>query len=554
MKSKILNPKSKRNPKSQIQSDPATSFRTPVLIALAFLVAVAGRLDADVIVLKDGKTIEGTIVDGGETYEVTTKYGTLKIRKEDVSRVVQDAAALKAEADVLRGVAASLAEDALKGGVAAEVRDRKLSAAEEAMQKALALYQDARSIAAADAAAGMDAVMADLKREITRVREKRGADALPAPAVLEVPLPPPPMAPLAKHPPPQFPRPPGLAGLKPGLKAEYFTGIDLKTPAVSWIDLNINCNWGAGPAWAGGPADYFSARWTGFLLVPKSGRYTFELMADDGFELFIDGVKLMGVWEPQTPTLHSAAAALQQGLHKFQLTYFEGSGSAMIRLGWRQGDGPAEVIPHAAFFHAPSGAPPKPPNPADLKPGLRAEYFKGIDLKTLALSRVDPTIDFNWAAGPAWGGGPVDGFSACWSGYLHVPRSGRYAFEIHSDDGMELMIDNLMIKSCWMLSAATFHAEGVELEEGFHKFMLIYFEGAGNALVRLRWGEGDGPLQVVAASHFFHSPSESPPKKPVILQVPPAPPTPAGARKDEGRTGGPTRPPAGGARPRRGGG
>jgi hypothetical protein len=109
------------------------AWRKRPVSRIVFLVSVTSTVPllADVIMLKDGKAIEGTVQDKADVYEVATKFGALTIRKEEVARIIKDAAALTAEAGVLRSVAASLAEEALKGGVAAEDRDRKLSAAEE---------------------------------------------------------------------------------------------------------------------------------------------------------------------------------------------------------------------------------------------------------------------------------------------------------------------------------------------------------------------------------------------------------------------------------------
>jgi hypothetical protein len=511
----------------------------PCLAVLLAPLAAPIRLPADTIVLKDGKVIEGTIQEKAETYEVVTKYGALTIRKEDVARIVKDAGALKAEAEALRRVAISLAEEALKGEMPAEERGRKLSAAEDALQKALALCQDARSVSAADAAAALDLVVADLNRELARVREKRGAEVSPKPIILETPPAPPPVRPGA--PPPALPS--ALSSLKPGLRADYFVGRDLNTPAVTCVDLNINFEWRGGPAWAGGPDDDFSARWSGFLSVPRTGRYAFEAMVDDGVVMILDGVKGMDHWQPATPTKHTFTAPLREGLHRFELKYFDAGGGATMQLSWSEGAGPAEIIAPRHFFHSPAGMPPsskaivvKAASAPPLKPGLQAEYFQGKDLKTLAVTRVDPNIAFNWGDGSAWQGGPPDNFSARWTGYLHVPRPGTYAFEIASDDGIEFFLGDMKILTNWQVtSVVSLRSGAVFLEDGYYPFKLVYFEQGGEALIQVSWKEGDGPFQVIAPGHFFHASvgglPAAPAPGPLVagqppLAGPPAPPAP----------------------------
>jgi hypothetical protein len=512
------------------------------LIAFAVSIAAGFRLHADVIVLKDGKVIEGTVQDKADAYEVVTKYGTLTIRKEEVARVVRDAAALKAEAETLRGVAASLAEEAQKGGVSAEERGRKLSAAEEALRKALALYQDARSVSSADAATAMDLVMADLNRELARIREKRGAEAPPTPTVLDVPPPPPTLHPAVQPARPQPLKAPPLALLKPGLQAEFFKGRDFQVRAASRVDPNIHFDWNLGPAWSGGPVDNFSARWTGYLNVTKPARYTFEVFVDDGAELLIDGMMIVSSWRSQAAAKYAGTVPLDRGLHHFELSYFEDTSTAKLQLSWKEEISPFQVIEPRYFFHVPAGVAlpmaaalgPQPPTLpgrpagslppaslglASLAPGLQAEYFTGRDLTARAVSRIDPNIDFDWQTGAAWAGGPADNFSARWTGYLYVPRSGRYTFEAFVDDGVELSIDGAKIISSWRSQAPAKYTGTSTLQEGYHRFEMIYFEDTSTAMIRLSWKEGDGAFQIISPRYYYHSPSGAVPPRGAVLDA-----------------------------------
>jgi hypothetical protein len=110
--------------------------------ALAILLPLSLR--ADVLLLKDGKRLEGEVREQGDAYEVRTKYGTLTIRKEDVARRVKDAPSLVAEIEVLRTSASEMAGEgfAIEGDPAA--RNQKLEAAAALYEKAIALCGDAR--------------------------------------------------------------------------------------------------------------------------------------------------------------------------------------------------------------------------------------------------------------------------------------------------------------------------------------------------------------------------------------------------------------------------
>jgi hypothetical protein len=72
--------------------------RGVLLTAVFAAVPWASPVLADVLVLNDGKVVEGEVADKGETYEVKTQYGTLAIRKGDVKKFVKGSGVGTAEA------------------------------------------------------------------------------------------------------------------------------------------------------------------------------------------------------------------------------------------------------------------------------------------------------------------------------------------------------------------------------------------------------------------------------------------------------------------------
>jgi tetratricopeptide (TPR) repeat protein len=148
-----------------------TAFLPAALLLLA--PALPPGLSADVLVLKDGKTVAGEVKEQGDAYEVITKYGTLNVQKSEVSRVVRPAA-LVADAEILRRTAGALMEEGQKAEARPEEREAKRTAAEETLKKALALYQEARSVSASEAAADLDKAIAGVTKDIALCREKAG--------------------------------------------------------------------------------------------------------------------------------------------------------------------------------------------------------------------------------------------------------------------------------------------------------------------------------------------------------------------------------------------
>jgi WD40 repeat protein/serine/threonine protein kinase len=146
--------------------------------------------------------------------------------------------------------------------------------------------------------------------------------------------------------------------LKPGLLGEYFLGTNFQAFAARRIDPSIDFRWNEGPAWPGGPVDLFSCRWTGFLHVPRTAKYTFTVAADDGVRVVIDDQQVLGSWNGQTQLPRTFECLLEEGYHKFLLEYYEQAYLAMVVLAWSNSPSqPAMPIPAKSFFHPASDPP-----------------------------------------------------------------------------------------------------------------------------------------------------------------------------------------------------
>ena len=82
------------------------------------------------------------------------------------------------------------------------------------------------------------------------------------------------------------------------------------------------------------PADGFSVRWTTQQDF-EAGRYTFDVTADDGASLYIDGEPVLDVWQPVNDS-GSVTCCLSAGEHTIVLEYFEQAGIAQVQLNWQR--------------------------------------------------------------------------------------------------------------------------------------------------------------------------------------------------------------------------
>ena len=170
----------------------------------------------------------------------------------------------------------------------------------------------------------------------------------------------------------------GLAG--DGLAAAYYSGdaADFSpengTPFLTAIDGVINFTVdnpvSYNPqAWdAGVPHDHYTAVWTGQLLAPATGNYTFSTVTDDGVRLSLDtGAGLATLLS--NPTYHapttdnSGLIALTAGQkYNIRLEFFQGAGGATMQLLWTLPNGTTQIIPQSQLFSRAVNAPDAPKN------------------------------------------------------------------------------------------------------------------------------------------------------------------------------------------------
>ncbi|HYE99291.1 MAG TPA: protein kinase [Planctomycetota bacterium] len=154
-----------------------------------------------------------------------------------------------------------------------------------------------------------------------------------------------------------------------------------------------------------------------------------------------------------------------------------------------------------------------PVDPAALRPGLRGEFFRGMAFESPAGSRTDPGVAFRWdGPGPF---GLDDRFSARWSGWLRVPRTGRYLIEIESDNGARLTLGGRLLIDHWEAHASVTDLRMVEMEAGLHPFLLEFYEEAQTASIVFGCHElRDGKMVEISQGSFFHQPPADGPPQP----------------------------------------
>jgi beta-glucosidase len=122
-----------------------------------------------------------------------------------------------------------------------------------------------------------------------------------------------------------------------GLKAEYFSNKELKgVPALTRVDREVDFDWGMMNPAPGVPADDFSARWTGKLVPPMTGKYRFGAVADDGVRVYLDGKLIAEDWTEHAPATVTGEVTLEAGKsYDIKMEYFESKIGAVAKLVWQ---------------------------------------------------------------------------------------------------------------------------------------------------------------------------------------------------------------------------
>lgn len=135
-----------------------------------------------------------------------------------------------------------------------------------------------------------------------------------------------------------------------------------KDVQITRIDSVINFNWVRNSPVKGIKEDYFTADWNGFIVAPQSGKFDFEVKADDEAAVWIDGKVVINqnftsagsdseVMGAKTGASTQGSIKLKKGmLYPIRIQYREKKQNAHLSLFWSTKGKEKEVVPASALF------------------------------------------------------------------------------------------------------------------------------------------------------------------------------------------------------------
>ena len=126
----------------------------------------------------------------------------------------------------------------------------------------------------------------------------------------------------------------------------------------------------------------------------------------------------------------------------------------------------------------------------------------GCNHDELRVTRLDPTINFNWGDGSPDPEVSVDNFSARWVGFI-VPRfSETYTFAIGKDDGARLWIGDKQLINSWDGCGEPSGAMDLEANK-FYPIKVEFVEYGGGACISFSWWSARQPREVVPTERLY---------------------------------------------------
>ena len=330
-----------------------------------------------------------------------------------------------------------------------------------------------------------------------------------------------------------------------GLAGAYYANEELSGKPLGRIDPQVKFDFVKNPPFPGiFPTDHFSVRWSGSIVAPVTGTYTFALRHDDGVRLWVDGWPVIKKWQVTSPIVSTGTVDLLAGVQYYlRLEYFDKTGGSVAELSWQQPGGsmnimqPYELAP--LYDRDQDGIPDtcqvtsdcngngledaqdialgrstdcnQDGLPDECQPELDCDENGVLDSCELALGngligqywisqgdgdlferfavRLDPNIDFDWAGGSPLSGFPADHFVVRWTGSFEpLPSSGSYTLYVKADDGVRVWIDGALVIDEWHFSTGKWYSKSFNWQGGQrHLIQLDYFESGQDARVFLQW-------------------------------------------------------------------
>jgi uncharacterized protein (DUF1800 family) len=153
------------------------------------------------------------------------------------------------------------------------------------------------------------------------------------------------------------------------------------------------------------------------------------------------------------------------------------------------------------------------PSPSPNGTGLLGHYYTNSSVTytnaanfnptNLFLTRVDPTINFVWSNGsvPNLSNGL---YSVRWTGEIQPQFSETYVFDVKSDDGCMLWVNDQLLINKWQAQSVTDWTNSITLQAGTrYDIRLDYLQAGASAQAHLYWYSPSQPETIIPTTALY---------------------------------------------------
>jgi beta-glucosidase len=125
---------------------------------------------------------------------------------------------------------------------------------------------------------------------------------------------------------------------QPGLLGEYYNNIEAAgIPIAKRVDQAIDFSWTLYPPTPALTADFYSAKWTGNLMVPDNGKIPVGLKGNDGYRLYINNQLVIDRWMKLGDHTDLVDFYFEKNKpYPIRIEFKEPVGNAHIQLIWKK--------------------------------------------------------------------------------------------------------------------------------------------------------------------------------------------------------------------------
>jgi uncharacterized repeat protein (TIGR03806 family) len=139
--------------------------------------------------------------------------------------------------------------------------------------------------------------------------------------------------------------------------------------------------------------------------------------------------------------------------------------------------------------------------------GLTGRYWSN-QLRTTngppTLTRIDPTLDFDWGSGSPDATISSDHFTALWTGQVQAQFSEIYTFYTTTDDGVRLWVNGQLVVDKWQDQSPTEWSGTIALTAGQrYDIRMVYYENAGGAVAQLSWSSPSTSKGIIPQNQLY---------------------------------------------------